>query len=148
MHCLSLVTLEGGYDKACTPRSQGFGLIRPASTQPRRPAQFDREERPAWHGAPGHFTVSSPMSPRCPGMAGHSRDTSLQSPLQGLTKHHLKAPQCPGLLLPYKRAGQDPTRKQRTTGRTRAQSQTPAIQDPQHRDQHLKQSSLYSFFSL
>jgi hypothetical protein len=34
-HCASLVTLEGGYDKVRTPRFQGFGLIRSASTRPR-----------------------------------------------------------------------------------------------------------------
>jgi hypothetical protein len=92
VHCLSPVTLEGGYDKVRIPQSRGFGLIRPASTRLRRPAQFDREGRPAWHGAPGHFTVFSPTSPRCSGMAGHFRGTSLQSLLQGSTKHHLKAP--------------------------------------------------------
>jgi hypothetical protein len=35
VHCTSLVTLEGGYDKVRTPRSQGFGLIRSVSTRPR-----------------------------------------------------------------------------------------------------------------
>jgi hypothetical protein len=34
-HYTSLVTFEGGYDKARTPRSKGFGLIRSASTRPR-----------------------------------------------------------------------------------------------------------------
>jgi hypothetical protein len=34
-HCTSLVTLKGRYDKVRTPRFQGFGLIRSASTQPR-----------------------------------------------------------------------------------------------------------------
>jgi hypothetical protein len=29
------ITLKGGYDKVRIPRSRGFGLIRPASTQPR-----------------------------------------------------------------------------------------------------------------
>jgi hypothetical protein len=33
--CLLPVTLEKGYDKARIPQSQGFGLIRPASTRPR-----------------------------------------------------------------------------------------------------------------
>jgi hypothetical protein len=31
-HCLSPITLEEGYDKVRTPRSRGFGLIRPTST--------------------------------------------------------------------------------------------------------------------
>jgi hypothetical protein len=39
-------------------------------------------------------------------MASHSRGTSLRSPQQGSTNRHLRAPQRPGLLLPYKRAGQ------------------------------------------
>jgi hypothetical protein len=34
-HCTSPATLEGGYDKVRTPRFQGFGLIRSASTRPR-----------------------------------------------------------------------------------------------------------------
>jgi hypothetical protein len=32
-HCLSLVTLEEGYDKARIPQSRGFDLIRLASTR-------------------------------------------------------------------------------------------------------------------
>jgi hypothetical protein len=35
VHCLSLVTLEGGYDKARIPSSRGFDLIRPTLTLPR-----------------------------------------------------------------------------------------------------------------
>jgi hypothetical protein len=35
VHYPSLVTLEGGYDKAHIPQSLGFGLIRPVSTWPR-----------------------------------------------------------------------------------------------------------------
>jgi hypothetical protein len=109
-HCLSPITFEEGYDKARIPRSRRFGLIRPASIQTRRPALFDRKERPTWHRAPGHFTVLSPTSPRCPGIAGHSWSTPLQSLLQESTTHHLKTPRCPGLLLPYKRADQGSTR--------------------------------------
>jgi hypothetical protein len=62
-----------------------------------------------WHGAPGHFAVSSPTTPWCPGMAGHSQSTSLRSAQQESTKHHLKAPRRLGLLSPYKRAGQGST---------------------------------------
>jgi hypothetical protein len=134
VHCLSPVTLEEGYDKVRIPQSRGFDLIRPTSTRPRCLAQFNREGGPAWHGAPGHFAVSSPTSPRCPGMAGYSRGTSLQSLPQGSTKHHLKAPQCPGLLLPYKKGRPGPYKGTRTTGMTEVQSQVPAIEDPQHRD--------------
>jgi hypothetical protein len=79
-------------------------------------------------------------------MAGHSWSTPLQPLLQGPTKHHLKAPRCPGLLLPYKRAGQDPTRGHGRTGKTQVQNQVPASKGSQFRDQHLKQTPLYSFF--
>jgi hypothetical protein len=64
-----------------------------------------QEGRTAWHGAPSHFGVSSSTSPWCPGMAFHSQGTSLQSPQQGSTKHHLKTPRRPDLLSPYKRVG-------------------------------------------
>jgi hypothetical protein len=76
-------------------------------------------------------------------MAGHSWSTPLQSLLQGSTTHHLKTPRCPSLLLPYKRAGQGSTRD---TGQTQAKSQVLANKSTQLRDQHLKQSPLYSFF--
>jgi hypothetical protein len=79
-------------------------------------------------------------------MTGHSQGTSLQSPLQGSTKTSPQGPRCPGLLSPYKRAGQDPTKRREARHQSKAQYQ--AIQNSQHRDQHLKQSSLYSFFSL
>jgi hypothetical protein len=84
----------------------------PASTQPRRPAQFNGKGRTVWHGALGHFVVSSPTMPWCPGMAGHSQGTSLQSIQQESTKHHLKAPRRLGLLSPYKRAGQGSTQEE------------------------------------
>jgi hypothetical protein len=35
VHCLPSVTLEGGYDKARIPQSQGFDLIHPTLTLPR-----------------------------------------------------------------------------------------------------------------
>jgi hypothetical protein len=103
---------QGPYSTISEIRPYPSGLD-PASTRPRRPALVNRKERPTWHRTPGHFTVSSPTSPRCPGMAGHSWSTPLQPPLQGSIKLHLKAPRCPGLLLPYKRAGQGSTRGHR-----------------------------------
>jgi hypothetical protein len=39
----------------------------------------------------------------CPGMASHFYGTSLQSPRQGSTKHHFKAPRHLGLLSSYKK---------------------------------------------
>jgi hypothetical protein len=54
------------------------------------PSPVNKEERPTWHKTRSLFTVSSSTSSWCPGMAGHSRGTSLQPPPQGLTKLHLK----------------------------------------------------------
>jgi hypothetical protein len=109
------------------------------------PAPVSKEERPTWHRTEGLFTVSSPTSPWCPGMAGHSWGTTLQPPPQESTNLHLKAPRCPGLLLSYKRAGPGSTR-----GKGRRTEQAPANKQTrlQLTDQHLKQSSLYSFVSL
>jgi hypothetical protein len=91
-------------DSALSARHRpGLG---PAST----PSAVRQGRKAGMARCSGLFRCLSPTSPRCPGMVGHSRDTSLQSLLQGSTKHRLKAPRCPGLLLPYKRAGQDPTR--------------------------------------
>jgi hypothetical protein len=89
-----------------------------ASTRPRCPPPVSRKERPTWHRTQGHFTVLSPTSSRCPGMAGHSWSTTLQPPPQGSIKLHLKTPRCPGLLLPYKRACQ---------GRSKTQARSQAL---------------------
>jgi hypothetical protein len=52
VHCTSPVTLEGGYDKARTPQSLGFGLIRPVSTRPRPnlDAPHSSTGKEVWHG--------------------------------------------------------------------------------------------------
>jgi hypothetical protein len=123
----SSTALEEGYDKVRTPRSRGFVLIRLTSTRPRRLPPVSGKERPTWHRTQGHFTVSSPTSSRCPGMAGHSWSTPLQPPLQGSTKLHLKIPRCPALLLPYKRAGQGSTR-----GQEQDTSQKPSTSKQRH----------------
>jgi hypothetical protein len=55
-------------------------ILDPSSTWPRPSLDIpsvSREKRPTWHRIQGLFTVSSSTSPWCPGMAGHSRDTSL-----------------------------------------------------------------------
>jgi hypothetical protein len=121
-HCVHLTThcfttnhprgriRQGSYSTISEIRPYPSGLDL-ASTRPRRPALVNRKERLMWHRTLGHFTISSPMSPRCPGMAGHSWSMPLQPPLQGSTKLHLKAPRCPDLLLPYKRVGQGSTRE-------------------------------------
>jgi hypothetical protein len=63
VRCASLVTLEGGYDKARTPRSQGFRLIRSPLTQPRPglDAQRDSTGKGGRHGAA--FRVISASRP-------------------------------------------------------------------------------------
>jgi hypothetical protein len=127
-HCFTTDHPRGRIRQGPYPSISGIrpypSNLDPTSTQPRRPVLFDTKERPTWHRAQGHFTVSSPMSSWCPGMAGHSWSTPLQSLLQGSTKLHLKSPRCPGLLIPYKRAGQGSTRGrgQRTTGKTQAKA--------------------------
>jgi hypothetical protein len=63
------------------------------STRPRLVLDLpsvSREKRLTWHNTRGLFTVSSSTSPWCPGMAGYSRGTSLQPPLQRSTKLHFK----------------------------------------------------------
>jgi hypothetical protein len=57
---------------------------RPGLDQP----PVNKEARPAYHRIRGLFTVSSSTSPWCPGMAGHSRSTSLQRLPQRSTKLH------------------------------------------------------------
>jgi hypothetical protein len=50
-------------------------VVDPSSTWPRpslNPPPVGREERPMWHRTQDLFTVSSPTSPWCPGMVGHS----------------------------------------------------------------------------
>jgi hypothetical protein len=78
---------------------------RSTSTHPRPTDGQNKNARLAWHRTRSLFTVSSSTSPWCPGMAGHSRGTSLQQPPQRSTKLHLKGTRRPCLLLPYKRAG-------------------------------------------
>jgi hypothetical protein len=89
------------------------------------------------------------MSPWCPGMASHSRGTLLQPPPQVSTKLHLKAPWRPGLLLPYKRAGQGSTRGGPTNERTRQDASQKPCSNEQRHTTHRSTSqaiSLYSHF--
>jgi hypothetical protein len=91
-HCTSPVTLEGGYDKARTPRSKGFGPIRSASTRPRRPTRHNREGRTVWRGTPGHFSASSSTASRARGWSSIPRARRYSHLKQGSTKHRFKAP--------------------------------------------------------
>jgi hypothetical protein len=89
------------------PETRPYPLtLDPSLTRPRSdldPPPVNKEERPTWHRAQSLFTVSSSTSPWCPGMADHSQDTSLQPPLQGSIKLHLKAiPDVPASSYPIK----------------------------------------------
>jgi hypothetical protein len=117
-------------------------VLGPSSTWPRPsldPPLINRKERPTWHRTRSLFTVSSTMSPWCPGMADHSRGMSLQSPPQGSTKLHLKGTPSSLPPLPYKRAGQGSTKRGK---RTTNNGQQKTSLHPTKEDQHLKQSPL------
>jgi hypothetical protein len=74
-------------------------ILDPASTH-RRSKQ---ECKASWHRTRSLFTVSSSTSPWCPGIAGHSRGTSLKQPPQRSTKLHLKGtPSVPASSYPIK----------------------------------------------
>jgi hypothetical protein len=75
-------------------------------------------------------------------MAGHSQGTSLQQPPQRSTKLHLKGtPGVPTSSYPIKGQAGDLRGRTENNGR-REENQSPSHQ----RDQHLKQSPLYSHF--
>jgi hypothetical protein len=145
----SSTTLEEGYDKVRIPLSQRFGLIRLALTQPRPGHDVHRRlagkkdrhgiglrvislSRPRRH----HGVQGWPAIPRACCYSHLHRDR------QNFTS---KAPRCPGLLLPYKRAGPGSTRKNGEQSKTQVRNQVPASKGTQFRDQHLKQPPLYSF---
>jgi hypothetical protein len=116
------ITLEGGYDKVHIPRSRGFGLICPASTQPRPGLGIPRRlagkkgqrgiglrvispSRPRRH----HSVQGWPAIPRARRYSHPHRDR------QNLTSRH------PGTLAsscPIKRAGQGSTRQGRPQARS------------------------------
>jgi hypothetical protein len=148
VHCTSPVTLEGGYDRIRTPQSRGFGLIRSVLTRPRPglDAQYGSTGKEGRYGtALRVISASHPL--RHHDVQGWSfiprarRYSHLNRGRQNITSR------LPGLLLPYKRAGRGSTTRERRL-ETLDLSQVPAIQSPQRRDQHLKQSPLYFFFSL
>jgi hypothetical protein len=96
MHCLSPITLEGGYDKARIPRSRRFGLIRPASTQP-RPSLDAQHCSIGKKGQRGTgLRVISPSRPRChhgvqgwPAIPGARRYSRLYRDRQNFTSRYL-----------------------------------------------------------
>jgi hypothetical protein len=137
-HCTSLVTLEGGCDKVRTPRFQGFGLIRSASTRPRPglnpastpdTAQQGTKDGMAWHtGSFQRFVLYDvTMSGDGPPFLGHVA-TVIST---GIDKTSFQDPHCLGLLSSYKRRGPGSTTGDgRTTDnepRTRSRSTSQAI---------------------
>jgi hypothetical protein len=152
MDCLSPVTLEKGYDKARIPQSQGFGLIRPASTRPRPSLDAQRSStgKKGRHGTVLRvISLSHPQRHHgvqgWPAIPGTRRYSHSYRDRQNITSR------LPGALASsYPIKGQARTLQGDTNSRqdTSPKNQVPAIQDSPLRDQHLKQSSLYSFFSL
>jgi hypothetical protein len=152
MHTLSSVTLEEGYDKAPILQSRGSDLICPASTRlrPSLDAQHSSTGREDRHGTV--LWVISPSHPRrhhgVQGWPAIPRARRYSHLYRDRQKHHLKAPSTLASSYPIK--GQAETLQRDTDNRqdTRFKAKCQAIQGSQRRDQHLKQSSLYSFFSL
>jgi hypothetical protein len=136
-----LIPLEAEYGECRTPKFPGLGLIHSSSTRPRprldQPS-VNKGTRHACHRIRGLFTVSSSTSPWCPGMAGHSRSTSLQRLPQRSTNFTSKASltSLPPLDPIKEKAGDSTKGKKEKQGET---SHHPTIED-----QHLKQSLLYS----
>jgi hypothetical protein len=143
LHCLSSVTLEGGYDKVRTPRSRGFGLIRSALTRPRSGLDALRSStrKKGQHGT--GLRVISPSHPRrhhgvqgWPSIPRARRYSHLYRDRRNITS---RTPRRPGLLSPYKRAGQGSPR-----GRTKNQNNRNRQQvTPREQSNHL-----VFFFSL
>jgi hypothetical protein len=140
------ITLEGGYTRSI-PHDLGDSAL---STRPRPSLDLpsvSREERPTWHRTCGLFTVLSPMSHGVrgwPAIPRARRYSHLYRDRQNFTS---RLPRHPGLLLPYKSAGQGSTRGGRQS-KTQARSQAQIGKGTQPTDQHLKQSPLYSHFSF
>jgi hypothetical protein len=152
LHCLSSVTLEGGYDKARIPRSRGFGLIRPALTRP-RPSLDDQRSSTGKKGQRGTvFRVISPSHLRrhhgvqgWPAIPATRRYSHPYKDRQNITSR------LPGVLAssyPIKGQARTLQTKNGRTDKPQARSQALASKSSQSTDQHLKQSPLYSFFSL
>jgi hypothetical protein len=111
------IILEGGYDKDRTPQSRRLSLIPSPSTRPRPgldPASTPRRSTRKKGRRGTGLRVFSPSHPLrhhgvqgWPVIPGARRYSHLYRGRQNFTSRH---PRCPGLLLPYKRAGQGSTR--------------------------------------
>jgi hypothetical protein len=93
------ITLEGGYDKVRIPRSRRFGLIRPASTQPRPGLDVHRRliRKKGRHGI--GLRVFSPSRPQrhhgvqgWPAIPEARRYSHLYRDRQNFTSRHPSAP--------------------------------------------------------
>jgi hypothetical protein len=110
-----LVTLEGGYDKARTPRSKGFGLIRSASTRPRPglDAQHSTTGKGGRYGAaPRVISAPRPLRHHVSGdglpFLGHVATVLSNRDRQNIVSR----PHRLGLLPSYKREGRGSTKKE------------------------------------
>jgi hypothetical protein len=105
-HCTSLVTLEERYDKVRTPRFQGFGLIRSASTWP-RPGLDPRHSATGKEGRYGTTlrVTSTPTTSRPRGWPPIS-EARRYSHLNRIDKTSSQDSHRPGLHPSYKRVGQ------------------------------------------
>jgi hypothetical protein len=139
---LPLITLEGGYDKVRIPQSRGFGLIRPASTHHRSARKKSRRGTGLRVFSPSrlrrhHDVRGWPAIPKA------RRYSHLRRDRQNFTSRH---PSVPVSSYPIK--GQIRALQGRQGARCQDRSQVLASKGTQPRDQHLKQSPLYSFISF
>jgi hypothetical protein len=114
VHCLSSVTLEGGYDKARIPQSRGFDLIRPTLTRP-RPGLDAQHSSTGKEGRYGTVlrVISSPHPRRHHGVQGWPAIPRARRYSHSYRDRQNIASKFPGALAssdPIKRTGQDPTR--------------------------------------
>jgi hypothetical protein len=142
-----LTTLEEGYDKVRIPQSRGFGLIRSASTQPRPDLDTHHRSARKKNRRGTGLRVFSPPHPRrhhgVQGWPAIPEARRYSHPHRDRQNFTLRRPRHPGLLLPYKRAGQGFTRGQEA-------SQRPSTSEQRHLTQRSTSQAitLVLFFSL
>jgi hypothetical protein len=140
VHCTSLVTLEGGYDKSPYTATRGFGLIRSASTRPR--PSLDAQH--ASTGKRGRYGTALRVISASRPLRHHGIQGWPSIPRARRYSHLNRDRQNIISRLPVVLASSRPIKGQaRVLQRGQKQGTTGKTQD---RDQHLKQSPLSSFF--